>query len=333
MLLLALGLRDRGHEPLLIGAPESPLVKRAQAAGLAVAAIPMIADWDLRAARRIRARLRAWRADVVHAHDARSHALALIALLGSDIPLVVTRRVVFPPKSVGLKYGKRVTRFIAISNAVRDAMVSRGVASGRVEVVHSGVILPTGHITPRDWRAELGWPTDSVILGVVGAMTAEKGLDSLDAIAAALPTDVRDKSRLVFLGGSRRGAASIGGITAHFAGFVEAIEPATAGLDILLHPSQSEGLGTSVIDAMALGVPPIAFEVGGLPEVIVDGTGLLVPAGDPRAFAEKAALLIRDPAFRLKLATAARESAKRFGADRMTQQTEAVYQSVLTRAY
>ncbi|HZK78152.1 MAG TPA: glycosyltransferase, partial [Gemmatimonadaceae bacterium] len=95
VLLLALGLRDRGHEPLLIGAPDSPLVKRAQAAGLAVAAIPMIADWDLRAARRIRARMKAWRADVVHAHDARSHALALLALLGSRTPLVVTRRVVF----------------------------------------------------------------------------------------------------------------------------------------------------------------------------------------------------------------------------------------------
>ena len=156
VLLLAMGLRNRGHEPLLIGVPDSPLVKRAQAEGLAVATIPMIADWDLQAARRIRSRIKAWQPDVVHAHDARSHALALIALLGSKTPFIVTRRVIFPPKSIGLKYGERVTKFIAISNAVRDAMVSRGIAPSRIEVVLSGISLPSGDVVPRDWRAELG---------------------------------------------------------------------------------------------------------------------------------------------------------------------------------
>lgn len=329
MLLLALGLRDRGHEPLLIGAPESPLVRRAQAEGLAVAAIPMIADWDLRAARRIRARMKAWRADIVHAHDARSHALALLALLGSKTPLIVTRRVIFPPKSIGLKYGERVTRFIAISNAVRDAMVSRGIAPERIVVVHSGVNLPSDDISPRDWRSELGWPKDSVLLGVVGAMTAEKGVDSLEQIVKALPADVRDRARLVLLGGSRRGPAMIGGVAAHFAGFVDAIEAASAGLDILVHPARSEGLGTSVIDAMALGIPPVAFGVGGLPEVIESGTGFLVPPGDFAAFAEKVALLARDQALRESIGAAASQRAKLFGSERMTEETEAVYQSVL----
>ncbi|HZK78046.1 MAG TPA: glycosyltransferase family 4 protein, partial [Gemmatimonadaceae bacterium] len=313
----------------LIGAPDSPLVKRAQAAGLAVAAIPMIADWDLRAARRIRARMKAWRADVVHAHDARSHALALLALLGSKTPLVVTRRVVFPPKSVGLKYGERVTRFIAISNAVRDAMVSRGIAPERIVVVHSGVKLPSSDVSPRDWRTELGWPADTVVCGVIGAMTPEKGLDSLEKIAAALPPDVRARAGIVLLGGSRRGSTSIGGIPAHFAGFVDAIESATAGLDILLHPSRSEGLGTSVIDAMALGVTPVGFAVGGLPELIEPGAGFLVPSGDTRAFAEQAAALIRDRALRTTTGAAARERAKKFGSERMAEETEAVYQSVL----
>ncbi len=329
VLLLALGLRDRGHEPLLIGAPDSPLVKRAQAAGLAVAAIPMIADWDLRAARRIRARMKAWRPDIVHAHDARSHALALLALLGSKTPLVVTRRVIFPPKSIGLKYGERVTKFVAISNAVRDAMVSRGIAPDRIEVVHSGVRLPSPDVTPRDWREELGWPADSVICGVIGAMTAEKGIDSLEQIVTALPPDVRAKVRILLLGGSRRGATSIGGVPAHYAGFVEAIQSATAGIDILLHPARSEGLGTSVIDAMALGIPPVAFSVGGLSEVVEPGTGFLVPPGDMKGFAEKAATLIRERHLRETFGAAARERAKMFGSERMTEETEAVYESVL----
>lgn len=329
VLLLALGLRDRGHEPLLIGAPDSPLVKRAQKEGLAVAAIPMIADWDLQAARRIRARMKAWRPDIVHAHDARSHALSLLALLGSKTPLIVTRRVTFPPKSIGLKYGERVTRFIAISGSVRDAMVSRGIATGRISVVHSGVKLPTARVSPRDWRSELGWPADTVVLGVIGAMTAEKGVDSLDEIAKSLPADVRKRARIVLLGGSKRGPATIGGLHANYAGFVDAIEAATAGLDILVHPARSEGLGTSVIDAMALGIPPVAFGVGGLTEVVGSGTGFLVPLGDTAAFAEKVALLARDEALRATIGAAARERAKRFGSERMTKETEAVYKSVL----
>jgi glycosyltransferase involved in cell wall biosynthesis len=331
VLLLALGLRNRGHEPLLIGAPDSPLVKRAQAEGLAVAAIPMIADWDLRAARRIRARMRAWRADVVHAHDARSHALGLLAVLGSRTPMVVTRRVAFPPKSVGLKYGERINRFIAISNAVRDAMIARGIASDRIQVIHSGVALPSPDVIARDWRSELGWPADSVIAGVIGAMTAEKGIDSLQAIGEALPAETRQKTRFLFLGGSRRGAAEIGGVQSHFAGFVDAIEPATAGIDILMHPSRTEGLGTSVIDAMALGVPPVAFNVGGLPEVVENNaSGILVPTGDVAAFADAARRLIEDVALRQKLGNAARARSRQFGADRMTEQTEMVYQGVIT---
>ena len=294
-----------------------------------MAAIPMIADWDLQAARRIRARMKAWRPDIVHAHDARSHALALLALLGRKTPLIVTRRVTFPPKSIGLKYGERVTRFIAISSAVREAMVSRGIATDRISVVHSGVSLPTSVVSPRDWRTELGWPADAIILGVIGAMTAEKGLDSLDEIIKALPADVRKRARIVLLGGSKRGLATIGGLPAYFAGFVDAIEAATAGLDILVHPARSEGLGTSVIDAMALGIPPVAFGVGGLSEVIQSGTGFLAPPGDTAAFAEKVVLLAQDAALRATTGAAAQERAKQFGSERMTQETEAVYQSVL----
>lgn len=329
VLLLALGLRDRGHEPLLIGAPESPLVKRAQSAGLAVATIPMMADWDLQAARRIRARMKTWRPDIVHAHDARSHALALLALLGSRTPLIITRRVIFPPKSIGLKHGDRVTRFIAISSAVRDAMVSRGIAPERVSVVHSGVNLPASEFSPRDWRSELGWPADSVVLGVIGAMTAEKGVDSLEQILVAMPAELRNRARIVLLGGSKRGSAVIGGIPAHFAGFVDAIEAATAGLDILVHPARSEGLGTSVIDAMALGIPPVAFGIGGLPEVIQPGTGFLVAPGDFAAFAEKVAFLAGDPVLRATVGAAASERARHFSSQRMTEETEAVYKSVL----
>lgn len=331
VLLLALGLRERGHEPFLIGPPGAPLVEKARAAGLAVAAIPMAADWDVRAARRIRARMRAWRPDLIHAHDARSHALAMIALVGTgSVPLVVTRRVAFSPRSVRLKYGPRVSRFIAVSRAVKQAMVEGGIEAARISVVHSGIAARTTAVTPRDWRAELGWPQAAVVCGIVGSMTREKGVDLLEAIGHSLPDRARHRARVLLLGGSSKGVGDTGGLTVHAAGFVSDIDPAVAGLDVLWHPSRSEGLGTSVIDAMSLGVPSVAFAVGGLPEVIVNGvSGLLVPPLDPAAFARAAARLIGDPQLRGRLGSGARERAKAFNAVEMTKNTEAVYEELL----
>jgi len=330
-LLLALGLRQAGHEPLLIGPPDSPLVMRARAAGLAVATVRMRGDWDVAAAKRIRARLRTWRADIIHAHDARSHAVALMALIGQPAtPLIVTRRVPFAPKSVRIKYGGRVTRFIAISRAVRDAMVAKGISSDRIDVVHSGVAPLPGSSPARDWRSELGWPVDAVICGIVGAMTAEKGIDMLSEIARQLPVEAAKRARLVLLGPGTPGARMIGPITAHATGFVDEIGSAIAGLDVLWHPSRAEGLGTSVIDAMTLGVPAVAFATGGLPEVIADGaSGFLVPLGDTASFATAAARLIDDPLERALLAQGARTRARSFTAASMIERTESVYQSVL----
>ena len=116
-------------------------------------------------------------------------------------------------------------------------------------------------------------------------MTQEKGLDLVGGIARRLPGELFRRTRLVLLGGKGKGGTTVSGVEGFDAGFVEEIHEAVSGLDVLWHPARSEGLGTSVIDAMALGVPPIAFAVGGLPEVIEDGkSGLLVPAGDADRF-------------------------------------------------
>ena len=329
--LLARGQREQGHEPLVIAAPDAPLIRRLRSSGIAVAAVRMRADWDLAAARRVRAVLRTWNADLIHAHDARAHAIALAALIGrKQLPLVVTRRVPFIPRG-RLKYGRRVARFIAISSAVRDALIAGGVDPARIDLVYSGVPHPSMG-TPRDWRLECRWPADSVVCGIVGAMTAEKGVATLTEIGGRLPDEIRARIRLVLLGGQSAGTQSVGGIAAFRAGFVDEIHAAMAGLDILLHPSSAEGLGTAVIDAMSLGVPPIAFRVGGLPELIEDQrSGLLVPAGDVAAFAAATERLVRDTGFRRSLAASGPARAAEFSVERMIRGTQAVYDTVLAR--
>ncbi|MEP7344539.1 MAG: glycosyltransferase family 4 protein [Gemmatimonadaceae bacterium] len=330
VLLLARHQREHGHEPLVVAYPDAPLIRRVRAAGLAASAVRTRGDWDLAAARRLRALVKTWRPDVVHAHDARAHAIGLAALVGRSRlpPLVVTRRVVFVPRG-RLKYGSRVARFIAISNAVRDALHVGGVPLEKIDVVYSGVPAPDLG-APRDWRKEYGWPAESVICGIVGAMTAEKGVQLLAQIAEGLTSDARTRARLVLLGGQASGAGTIGGIHAFRAGFVDTVHDAMAGLDVLWHPSKAEGLGTAVIDAMALGVPPIAFAVGGLPELIVDdASGILVPPGDTAAFARQASSLITDVSRRARLAEQGRSRAALFSVDRMAEGTLGCYQRVL----
>ena len=330
--LLARGQREQGHEPLVVAAPEAPLIRRLRSTGIAAAEVRMRGDWDLAAASRIRAVVRTWNADVVHAHDAHSHAIALAALLGRRrLPLIVTRRVVFVPHG-RLKYGQRVSRFIAISGAVRDALITGGVEMSRIELVYDGVPRPA--VTRRrDWRAERRWPSDSVVCGIVGAMSAEKGIAMLSEILDRLPESSRNRVRLVLLGGQPASAQAVAGLPAFCAGFVDEIHEAMAGLDILLHPSSAEGLGTSVIDAVALGVPPVAFCVGGLPEVIEhQRCGLLVPAGDTTAFAAAIDRLIQDERLRRCLAAAGPQRAAEFSVDRMIRGTQCVYEAILAAA-
>jgi len=322
-------MKARGFDTAIVAPPGSPLIDKSRAHGVTTFAAPLRGDFDLPSALAVRRIVDRWKPDIVHAHDAHSHGISLIALIGRHSPpLVVSRRVTFPPKHARIKYGARVCRFIAISDAVRRSLAAAGIPPERIRVVHSGVQMPPA-VKPRDWRAQRGWPRTAVICGVVGAMTAEKGLTDLDAIAGHLPDDVFRSVRVVLVGGTAAGASTCGGVEAYRAGFLPDVEEATAGLDILWHPSRSEGLGTAVIDAMALGVPPIAFAVGGLPELIEDGvSGRLIPPGDIAGFARAAGQLIRDQTLRRRLAEGAFRQARKFTDDLMTERTLAVYDEI-----
>ena len=328
--LLATGLRDLGYRTLIVAPTGSPLIRRAERAGMPTYRLTLRGEWDIRSARELRAVASEWKADIVHAHDARAHSIARLALLGKrKTRLIVTRRVAFTPKQVRLKYRHGIDAFIAISNAVKAVMVKAGVPSDRIDVVYSGLPAPVVK-RPRNWRRERGWPSTTVVCGIVGAMTQEKGLDLVGGIARRLPGEVFRRTRLVLLGGKGKGGTSVSGVEGFDAGFVEEIHDAMAGLDVLWHPAKSEGLGTSVIDAMALGVPPIAFSVGGLPEVIEDGkSGLLIPAGDVQAFMRGAADLITDDALRTRLGEGAKVRAREFGVKRMIERTAEVYHRVI----
>src|SRR5215210_9395229 len=80
--LLATGLRDLGYRTLVVAPTGSPLIKRAERAGLPTYRLTLRGEWDLRSARELRAVSREWGANIVHAHDARSHSIIRLAMVG-----------------------------------------------------------------------------------------------------------------------------------------------------------------------------------------------------------------------------------------------------------
>src|SRR5690606_21308584 len=102
--------------------------------------------------------------------------------------------------------------------------------------------------------------------------------------------------------------------------------------DLLLLPSESEAFGLAALEAMACGVPVIASDVGGLPEVVVHGeTGFLAPVGAIDAMAGFGIEVLGDTGRWRRMSESAREAARRFSADRIVPMYEAYYAEVMAR--
>jgi glycosyltransferase involved in cell wall biosynthesis len=96
------------------------------------------------------------------------------------------------------------------------------------------------------------------------------------------------------------------------AGFRADLPELVPGLDVLVHPASREGLGVALLEAASAGVPVVACDVGGVPDVVDHGrTGLLVPADDAAALRAALARLLRDRAERARLGAAARGHVER----------------------
>jgi glycosyltransferase involved in cell wall biosynthesis len=331
VLLLARGLAERGVRCALACPRGSPLFQRAEAAGIEVRHFRAGGDLDVRAARNLARIARATGAMIIHAHDARSHAIARLAsLYGRPGALVVSRRVAFASgKGMlgGVKY-RGVAAYLAVSDAAREGLLAIGVAPDRIHVVPDGV-APPGPIEAMDWRRHFGLAPGATILGCVGALTPEKGHADLVEALAVLPDPTH---HLVLVGagpeaGALRDLAAGHGMAerVHQTGFLDEPLAALAGFDIFVQPSRLEGFGSAVLDALALGVPVLTTAAGGLPELVeADVSAVVVPPGNPPAMA-RALDRLSDPELRRRLAAAGPARAALFTVDRLVDRTLAVY--------
>jgi L-malate glycosyltransferase len=346
VLITVNGLRAMGQRAALVAHPGGELRRRASEGLELIPLVPRM-EMDLTAAWRLARVVKQLRPDVIHAHDPHGLAMAALALsLGAGAksgapapPLVASRRVDFHLKGNSFSRWKhrQVDCFIAASEAIRRMLVADGVPAERTTTVHEGIDLRHVQAAPPVNVHEAFWlPHGAPVVGNVAALVPHKGQRHLIEAAHLVVRDMPD-ARFVILGeGELRDALERQVREYHLEkhvllpGFRTDVLGCIKSFDLFAMSSVTEGLGTSLLDAMACGRPIVATRAGGIPEIVEDGVqGLLVEPRDHRAMARAIVMLLRDEPRRRAMGDAgyARAGA-RFTVERMVEQTAAVYARV-----
>jgi len=345
VLLTVLGLRARGHRAVLVAHREGELFRRASEGPDLVPLAP-VNEVDLATAWKLSKIIRQWKPEIVHAHDPHAVSMASLALsFGAPDPrptTIASRRVDFHLQSHTFSQWKyrQMDGFIAASHAIKDILVADGIPSGRIEVVHDGIdVEKIQHRPAIDLHAEYWLPHGVPVIVNVGALVGHKGQKYLiDAMPIVL-REVPDAHLVIFGEGDLRAPLEKQikqlslGKRALLPGFREDVMSLMKSADLFVMSSVTEGLGSAVLDAMAMGHAVVGTKAGGIPEAVIhEETGLLVEPADPKALAAAIVRMLKDADLRKQFGEAGRARVtEHFGVDRLVEGTLDVYRKVAGR--
>jgi glycosyltransferase involved in cell wall biosynthesis len=297
--------------------------------------------------------LRHWRPDILHCHLVRANLYGRIAGRLAGIPVIINTHHGIEDYMVSDSVRDRavrrverltdslVTRHVAVSEVMRRAAIKLlDLAPARIETVYNGVDLslyaPRRHDRAQ-MRRQLGVADDAILVGSVGILNTTKNFPLLIRIAK-LVVEKEPRARFVIFGeGEERHVLEklIGELDLQkyvlLAGFRSDVQCGLAALDVFALTSRSEGFGLAVAEAMAAGLPCVAFNVGALNELVNDGeTGFLAPDGDVDAFYHRLMELVASPALRTTMGNASSQRCtSKFGADAMVRHYSELYDRLM----
>jgi L-malate glycosyltransferase len=350
VLLTVNGLRSIGQRAALVAHPDGELRRRA-AEGLELIPIAPRTEMDLSAAWKFSRLVKRLAPDVIHAHDPHGVAMAALALSfgsgsvatgGAQPTLVASRRVDFHLKGNSFSRWKyrQVECFIAASDAIRRMLVADGVPEDRTVTVHEGIDVEHVQAAPPvNVHEAFFLPHGAPVVGNVAALVPHKGQRYLVEAAHLVVQQVPD-ARFVILGEGELREHLEKQVHEHhlekhvlLPGFRTDVLGCIKGFDLFVMSSVTEGLGTSLLDAMAAGRPIVATTAGGIPEIVEDSVnGLLVPPRDHHALADAVVRALKNPLLRQQMGDAGFARVKqRFTVERMVEQTADIYQRLVAR--
>ncbi|HEY1275217.1 MAG TPA: glycosyltransferase [Thermoleophilaceae bacterium] len=294
--------------------------------------------------RRLAAYLRRERVDVLHCHKFGSNVWGTVIGRACRVPVVVAHEHTWSYEGQPLRrlldgflIGRLASAFVSVSNADRERMIEIERVPARKTVT-----IPTGYV-PRpdeavgDLRGELGIPADAPTVGTIGQLRPQKALEVLIEAFAGVGDP---SSHLIVVGDGpsreeleRRADAAGVGERAHFLGTRVDLATVFGGLDVAAMSSDFEGLPLFAFECMAHRTPLVATRVGGLPDLVSDGsTGVLVPPRDPAALAVALRTLLADPGLRERMAAAAAERLPEFTMEAVAARFADLYDKLLACA-
>jgi glycosyltransferase involved in cell wall biosynthesis len=317
--------------------------------GVPVVALELGTRWDPRAFPRLLHAMAGRPPDVVHTHLKHADLVGAYAARRLGVPQVSTLHViesgVAGMAAAKLQLAARVrhrlaARTVAVSEAQRAWYLEAfPAAADRTVTIPNGVLPPP--VLSREERSELraglGGEDADLLAASISVLRPGKGHDDLLTALARLPD--RPRIRLVVVGdgpernrlegrvdGDRRLASRV-----VFAGYRRDVQRLLGAVDLVVHPSHADALPTALIHTMAAGVPVVATEVGGIPELLGERAGLLLPPGRAELLAEALLELAADATRRSAMGEAGRSRyAEHFAADLWARRLGTLYAELLT---
>jgi glycosyltransferase involved in cell wall biosynthesis len=336
------GLARFPGEHVLACCEQAEILEAVANPGVKVHPLPFRGDLDVGFIGRLRRLIRAERPDLLHVHSRRGDWLATLAGRLEKVPTVHSRRVDNPPRFIDTRVKFPLCdTLIAISEGIREVLIAAGVPAERVICVPSAVdtdrYRPNGD---RAWfRGEFGLAENHTAIGMIAQLIPRKGHSILFEALPPVLAEHPDTRVLIFgkgpLEAELRQAAKARGLeqAVRFEGFRGDLERVIPCLDLVVHPALMEGLGVSLLEAAASGVPIVASRAGGIPEAVEYGVnGYLIEPGNGKALSGILIDLLGHPEARRELGAAGRRLAvERFSIERMVAGNHRVYEKMLAR--
>ncbi|MGA9800303.1 MAG: glycosyltransferase family 4 protein [Terriglobales bacterium] len=308
---------------------DTQLIEAAQQAHVAVERIPERFVFDMQVVSRLRKLVKRFNPDLIQTHASKSHFLLRCSGVTKSRPWIAFHHGYTSTDFRSPIYNsldrwslQAPDRIVTVSLATKEQLLRHGVPRERITVVHNAVQgqlrqpIQSDASALRQKKIAVGVSPDEKLILCVGRLSQEKAqIDLVSAMVHLRKTRPDLAVRVMIVGDGpereriQQAILSAGvGESIILTGHLKDVTPYYEAADVLAIPSLSEGSPNALLEAMAFGVPVVATEVGGIPEIVTNGkTALLVPARDPAAMAGALERLISDPAAAASVAAQARK--------------------------
>ncbi|MEF3254231.1 MAG: glycosyltransferase [Deferribacterales bacterium] len=314
VLYLIEGLNKKGVENILLTPKVSEIAKYSKDIAKVVE-IDFLGDIDITFPFRLMKIIDQYRPDIINIHSRKGVDFwgGIVGKL-KNIPTICTRRVDNPENKILVKFKYSFyDKVVAISDGIKEVLLTEGLKNDKLLTIRSAIDpTPFRQIAKREeFLKEFNLADNNIVIGVIAQLIERKGHRYLIEIIPDILRVFPDLRVLFFGKGDYKGylekLIKEKGIEEYFifAGFRDDLHKWLGNLDIVVHPAEMEGLGVSLIQVAAAGVPIVATRGGGIPEIVFDGVnGFLIEKGDTKMLFEKVSILLKSNKLRKEMGEA-----------------------------